>query len=242
MAVLDTVNLHRALQGRQHNSRDIGRAVRLLHIGLGALANHLIETGAGHQVVHQFPVQGSLAPDTFRSGAEKVRVIAPHMPFIHQPGEATGPRQHREQRQFGQGNRTRPIVDQQNAVASERQLITAAGSSAVNGAQIRLPGMCGGILNAVAGFIGEFAEINLMGVGRLGQHANVGTGTKHAWVGRRHNHRRHFRVLKAQPLHGIIELDVHPKIVGVELQFIAGAKRRIFLNIHSQHGDPAVKR
>ena len=39
---------------------------------------------------------------TFRSGAETVRVVAPPVPLVHQPGEAAGAGQDRQQGQLRQ--------------------------------------------------------------------------------------------------------------------------------------------
>ena len=50
------------------------------------------------------------------------------------------------------------------------------------------------------------------------------------------------RVLEAQPLHGIGELDVDAQVVGVELQLIAVEQAGVLVDVHDQLGHLAVER
>src|SRR2546428_11596306 len=100
--------------------------------------------------------------------------------------------------------------------------------------------MGAGVFDAIAGLVRKLAKIDLMGVRRLGQHTNIRPSTEHPRLRRRDNHRRHLWVLETQTLHGIIELDIDTKIIGIELQLIARHQRRVFLDVHSQRGDPPL--
>src|SRR5579862_740550 len=44
---------------------------------------------ARNDLVHQLPIDGALAPDSFLSRAEKIRAIAPDAPLIDQPRQSS---------------------------------------------------------------------------------------------------------------------------------------------------------
>ena len=98
------------------------------------------------------------------------------------------------------------------------------------------------ILDAVAGLVGELAEVDLVGVGRARQHADVGAGAEHAVLARAHHHDLHLRMLEAQPLHGVGQLDVDAEIVGIELELIALEQAAVLVDVHGQRRDVAVDR
>ena len=50
----------------------------------------------------------------------------------------------------------------------------------------------------------------------------------------------HLGVLEAQPLHGVVELDVHAEVVGVQLQLVARDQAALLVDVHGQGGDRAV--
>src|SRR5262245_8969591 len=79
-----------------------------------------------------------------------------------------------------------------------------------------------------------------MGVRSLVQHANICPSTEHPWLRRRDKHRRYPWVLETSPLHGIIELNIDTESIGIELQLIPRHQRRVFLDVHSQRGDPPL--
>src|SRR3546814_12336261 len=54
----------------------------------------------------------------------------------------------------------------------------------------------GGLLDAVAGLVGELAEIHLPAMGRLVEHADVGAGAEDAFLGRGDDDRADFRMLE----------------------------------------------
>ena len=53
--------------------------------------------------------------------------------------------------------------------------------------------------------------------------------------------RADFRMLEAQPLDGVVQLDVHAEVVGVELQLVAGPEAAVLPHVHGQRGDAAVE-
>src|SRR5436305_462331 len=72
------------------------------------------------------------------------------------------------------------VVGHDNVVGGERQLVPAAGRGTVDDADELLAGIFAGILKAVAGLVGELAEIDLVRMGRARQHADIGAGAEHA--------------------------------------------------------------
>ena len=68
-------------------------------------------------------------------------------------------------------------------VGGQRQLIAAAGRGAVDDGDKTLTGILGGVLKAVAGLVGEFAEVHFVRVGRARQHADIGAGAEHPVLG-----------------------------------------------------------
>jgi hypothetical protein len=81
--------------------------------------------------------------------------------------------------------------------------------------------MCAGILDGVSGLVGEFAEIDLVGVARARQHADIGAGAENPRLAGAQQHGAHLRMLEAQPLESVGELDVDPEVVGIELELVA---------------------
>ncbi len=125
-------------------------------------------------------------------------------------------------------------------IGGERQFIAAAGRGAVDHADEALAGILGRILHPVARLIGELAEIDLVGMGRAGQHADIGAGAEHPVLARAHHHDLHVRMLETQPLHGVGELDIDAEIVGIELELIAFEQAAVLVDVHGQGRDVAV--
>ena len=110
---------------------------------------------------------------------EDVGEVPPDVALVDHPGQAAGAREHGQQRQLGERHRRRPIVDQQDLVAGQRQLVAAAGGGAVDRGDPDLAGVGGGVLDGVAGLVGELAEVHLVAVRRARQHLDVGAGAEH---------------------------------------------------------------
>ena len=88
------------------------------------------------------------------------------------------------------------------------------------------------ILDAIARFIGEFAEIYFMRMARAGQHADIGAGGKNPRFRRAQHQRAHLRMLEAQAFDRVSEFDVDAEIVGIEFQIVALEQRRFLVDVH----------
>ena len=191
-------------------------------------------------VIDQAPVLGAVGAHALRRGAEEIGQVAPHLSLVGDAGEAAGARQHAQQRHLGQAHGGGAVVDHQDFVAGERDLVAAAGAGAVHRGEKLEPVVAAGILHAVARFVGELAEIHLPAVARLAQHVNVGAGAEHALARRGEDHAAHPGVLEADAVQGIVQLDVHAQVIGVELEFVAGPEPFVLVHIHRQSRDRAV--
>jgi len=47
-------------------------------------------------------------------------------------------------------------------------------------------------------------------------------------------------VLEAQPLHRVIQLDVHAQVVGVHLELVAVSQAAVLVDVHGQRGHRSV--
>jgi hypothetical protein len=163
----------RATRG-QRNAFAVGRAVALRRQLLGALAHHLLELLRLGDGIDQAPVHRALAAHAFGRGAEDVGQVMAHMALVGDAGQAAGARQHAQQRHLGQRDGGGAVVDQHDVVAGQGQLVAAAGAGAVDRRDELQAGMAAGVLDAVAGFVGELAEVDLPGVAGQAQHEDVG--------------------------------------------------------------------
>ena len=102
-----------------------------------------------------------------------------------------------------------------------------------------------GVLDAVAGLVGELAEVDLVAMGRPGEHLDVGAGAEHLARGRvgaaGDDDRLDLGVLEAQPLHGVVQLDVDAEVVGVELQLVVVAQSGVRRHGQDERRDRAVE-
>jgi len=96
------------------------------------------------------------------------------------------------------------------------------------------------ILDAVARLVGEFAEIDLRSVAGLSEHVDIGAGTEDPLLAARHDHDAHLGMLEADAVQRVRQLDVDAKVVGIELEPVAGEEPGLFRNIQGQRGDRAV--
>src|SRR6185369_11505619 len=48
-------------------------------------------------------------------------------------------------------------------------------------------------------------------------------------------------MLEAQPLHGVGQFDVDAKVVGIELELVAGAQPAILVDVHREKGDAILE-
>jgi len=55
------------------------------------------------------------------------------------------------------------------------------------------------------------------------------------------HHRAHLRMLEANPVERVVELDVHAEVVAVQLQLVAGADAAVLGDAHAQRRDRSVE-
>ena len=168
--------------------------------------------------------------------------VAAHLALVGDAREPAGARQHRQQRQLGQRHGRVAVVGQHDVVGGQRQLVAAAGRRAADRRTDTSGPSCALASSMrVARLVGELAEVDLVRVGGAGQHADVGAGAEHAVLAGLEHHHLHLRMLEAQPLHGVAELDVDAEVVGVELELIALEQAGGLVDVHDQLGHVAVE-
>ena len=191
-------------------------------------------------VVDQFPLQGAVRAHALRGAAEHVCAIAPYLALVGQACQSAGARQDAEQRYLRQAHGGRAVVDHQDLVAGECQLVAAARHGAVHCGEKFQPVVPARIFHAVAGLVGELAEVHFPGVRRLAEHVDVGARAEHAFA-RRGDHRAlHLRMLEADAVQRVVQFDVHAEVVGVELELVTWAQPPVLVHVHRQCGELAV--
>jgi len=227
-------------EGRECNAL-AARTVRWRGQFQRARLHGLVELLRFGNVVHQFPIPGAVGAHALGGGAEHVRQVAPHLALVHQPRQPSGARQHAEQRHFGQAHRARAVVDHRDLVAGERELVAAAGGGAVQRGEELEPGMARRVLDAVARLVGELAEVHFPGMRRQAEHVDVGAGAEHAALAAREHHAAHFRVLEADAVERIVQLDVDAEVVGIELELVARRDALVFGDVERERRQGAVE-
>ncbi len=167
-----------------------------------------LEPRRRHHLVDEAPIDGAPALHAFLGGAEVIGTIATHFALVDDAGQPAGAGQNGEKRHFGQRHRRGAVVHQDDVVGRERELVAAAGGSAVDdadGAQARCRAR---ILDGVAGLVGELAEVNLVDVARACQHADVGAGAKDARLAGAQLHHPHGGMLEPDALERVGKLDI----------------------------------
>src|SRR5208337_4891692 len=123
-----------------------------------------------------------------------------------------------EQRRLGKADGAAAVVDEQDFVAGERQLVAAAGAGPVDGGEELEPLASRRVLEPVAGLVGELAEVDLPGVAGNAEHEDVGPRAEHPVARAGDDHCAHLRMLEADAVDRVVELDVDAEIVAVELE------------------------
>ena len=86
----------------------------------------------------------------------------------------------------------------------------------------------------------ELAEVDFERVRRGAEHVNIRAGAEDSWLEARDDDCAHLRVLEANPLDGVGELDIDAEVVRVELQLITVGQRLVFLDVHRERRDASV--
>ena len=240
VAVADAIGLYPTLDLRQRDTAAGRRPPPPGSQRHRPLGNGLLEQGVRCDLVDQPPSHRPLAAHTFFGGAENIGQVAAHPAFIDQTGKPTGSRQHRQERDLGQRNRRAAIVDKKDVIGRQGQFVAATGCCTIHRAKVSLPRFGTRFLDAIAGLVGELAEVDLMPMASPAQHTDVGAGTKDPFLAGADNHHGDLRMLEAQPLHRIGQLDMDPKIVGVELQLITCEQAAFLRDVEGQVGTVSV--
>ena len=136
----------------------------------------------------------------------------------------------------------RAVVGQDDVVGGERQLIAAAGRGAVDGAD----DSAGRNSRSASSMPLRVSLVNLQKLTlwawrRAGQHADIGAGAEHRGsCPSAAPPPCTSRMLEAQPLHGVGELDIDAEIVGIQLELIAFEQAAVLVDVHGQRRDLAV--
>jgi hypothetical protein len=157
--------------------------------------------------------------------------------LVDDPGQPARAGQDGQERHLRERHGRVPVVDEQDVLGGQGQLVAATRGGAVDGGQPVLPGVGGGVLDGAARLVGELAEVDLGAVGGDGQHPDVGAGAEDLVLAPGDDHGAHLGVLEAQPLHGVVELDVDREVVGVELELVLVGQTAPFVDVKCQSGD-----
>ncbi len=216
------------------------RTIRSGGAGGGPFGDELGERAARRDGVDELPLDRLAALHSLGACGEDVGEVAPHVALVDDACQATRAGQHRQQRYLRQRDGARPVVDEHDLVARQRQLVAAAGGRSVDRRDPHLSRMGGGVFDRVAGLVGELAEVDLVGVRRSRQHLDVGSRAEHLVEAARDDHGSHLRVLEAQALHRVVELDVDAEVVRVELELVVAAQPTGRVDLHRERGDRSV--
>ena len=192
-----------------------------LCMGGGALLHRGGKLRGLGDTVHQPPVHRALATHTLHAGAEDVGQIVPHVALVRDTCQPTGAGQHAQQRHFGQRHGRRPVIDQDDFIARQCQLIATARAGAIHCRNELEARVFGGVFNAVARLVGELAEVDLPGMAGHTQHEDVGARAKDTVLATGDDDAADVGVLEADAVERVMQLNVHPQVVAVELEFVA---------------------
>ena len=197
MRIGDDVAVDLAVERRQRDAARLRRAVRGSRQRECALAQFFFPSRRRHDLINEPPVERAAAARALLRRAEHIGEIATDPPLVGHAREPAGTGQHPEERHFRQRDRRATVVDQHDPVASQCQLVAAAGGGAVDRREIALSGMLGRVLDRETRLVGKFAEIDLVRVRGLGERADIGAGAEHIVLARADHDAPHLRMLKA---------------------------------------------
>ena len=134
-----------------------------------------------------------------------------------------------------------PSSTSMDLVGGEGELVAAPGGGPGERRQVALPASRARVLDGEPGLVRELAEVHLEPVRGGGQHEDVGPGGKDAVEPAADHNHPDLGALEAEPLHCVRELDVHPEVVAVELQGVAGPEPGRLVHGESERGDPPLR-
>ena len=162
------------------------------------------------------------------------------MALVGHAGQAARAWQHAKQWNFRQRDGRRTVIDEHDVIAGQRQFITTTGTGTVHGGHKLEAVVLGAVFDAVAGFVGELAEVHLPRVGRHAQHEDVRAGTEDAVLAAGDHHRAHGGVLEADAVQRVVQLHVNAQVIAIELELVAGTNTAVFRNVELHTGGLAV--
>ncbi len=209
---------------------------------LGARFHHVGEFLRLGHVIHEPPFLRPIGAHALGGGAEEIGKVAAHLALVDQPREAAGAGQHTQQRHFRQRDGGGTVIHHRDLVARQGQLIAAAGTGAIDGGEEPEPGVLARVFNAVARLVGELAEVHLGGMARGAEHVDVRAGAEHARLAARQDDALHLRMLEADAIQRIVQLDVDAEVVAVQLELVAGGDALVLGDVERECRDGAVAR
>ncbi len=210
---MQTTGIDRPFERRQRHPLHSYGAIALLRQLTRPLLHGLAEILCTNDRIDEPPVLRALTADTVRSRAEDVCMITAHLPLVGDAGQASGPWEHAQERNFRKADRGGPIVDQHDLVTGKRKLVAAASRRAIARREKLEAGVAARILDPVTRFVGELAEVHLPGVTRLPEHVDIGAGAEHAILRARDDNRADLGMLETDALQDVVKLDVDAEIV-----------------------------
>jgi hypothetical protein len=160
--------------------------------------------------------------------------------LVDHPRQAAGAGEDGQERDLRQRDGGGEVVDEDDLVTGQRQLVASARRRAVDGRDPDLAGVLRGVLDAVAGLVGELAEVDLVVVRRPRQHLDVRPCAEDLVDAAGQDDRVHLGVLEAEPLGRVRQLDVDRQVVGVELELVVVPQAAVGIDLHGQGGHRAV--
>ena len=98
------------------------------------------------------------------------------------------------------------------------------------------------VLDAVAGLVGELAEIHLPRVAsRCPSMKMLAPEQNMRSLRAGDDHGAHFGMLEADALQRVVQLDVDAEVVGIELELVAGPDAAVLVDVHRERRDRASK-
>jgi hypothetical protein len=73
-------------------------------------------------------------------------------------------------------------------------------------------------------------------------HEDVGARAEHPLARADEHHALHLRMLEADAVERVVQLDIHPEVVAVELELVARPDSAVFIDGQRDRGDGAVHR
>src|SRR5262249_9737412 len=158
-------------------------------------------------------------------------VIAAHLAFVRDASEPPSAGQDAEQGKLREAHSRRAVIDENDLVARKCQLVAAARGCTVASRKKLEAGVRAGVLDAVARFVGELAEIDFPRVRRETKHVDIGARAENPILAARDDNGTNLGMFETDALKRVVQLDIHAKIVRVQLELVAGAEAAVLRDV-----------